>query len=154
MNELVCKSCKRTLPEENYYFVSKGSTKRRPSCKECASAKAKVRNNSPKGRVAFEEGRETRRIALIWARYKISEEDYLVMIESQNGRCKICCRVTLEWHIDHDHKCCPQKGSSCGKCIRGLLCSKCNRALGLLYDNEEVLGRTVLFLNKGVWRFD
>jgi hypothetical protein len=31
--------------------------------------------------------------------------------------------------IDHDHNCC-HGGASCGKCIRGILCSACNLSLG------------------------
>jgi hypothetical protein len=40
--------------------------------------------------------------------------------------------------IDHDHACCPDEKRSCGKCIRGLLCSGCNRALGIIESKYEM----------------
>jgi hypothetical protein len=49
--------------------------------------------------------------------------------------------------IDHDHACCPGR-ISCGKCIRGLLCNRCNRALGLLGDSIELLKKMIAYLEQ------
>jgi hypothetical protein len=71
-----------------------------------------------------------RRWWVIKSKYHITEEDYQKMFEAQNGVCKICGNPPYEHaknkmskvlHIDHDHV--------TGK-IRGLLCSRCNGALG------------------------
>lgn len=44
-----------------------------------------------------------------------------------------------EMCVDHDHACCrpEERRYSCGKCVRGLLCQHCNRALGLLGESPE-----------------
>lgn len=67
-----------------------------------------------------------------------TKEDFIKLIESQ-GNCCALCKVPGDWQsmvVDHDHACCP-KQFSCGKCIRGALCKKCNTALGLLGDSPE-----------------
>jgi hypothetical protein len=72
------------------------------------------------------------------ARYNLSRERRLALLAAQDNRCAIC-RVefgsarALRPHIDHDHRCC-SGNKSCGNCIRGLLCSKCN---GLLLSALE-----------------
>jgi Recombination endonuclease VII len=40
--------------------------------------------------------------------------------------------------IDHDHAYCPDEKSSCGTCVRGLLCLSCNTALGLIERKYEL----------------
>lgn len=68
------------------------------------------------------------------SRYKWTPEDYDRMFESQGGLCAVCKQPPPDGNrlaVDHDHDCCPGE-KTCGKCIRGLLCHKCNRALGIL----------------------
>lgn len=74
----------------------------------------------------------------------MSLEEYEYMFNSQNGKCAIC--NSFETHdkhgvlaVDHDHK--------TGK-IRGLLCFKCNTALGSVDDNIEILKNMINYLNK------
>jgi uncharacterized protein YlaI len=80
-------------------------------------------------------------------RFGITVEDYLNKLKDQNYRCAICDKeetsedprytVTKRLSIDHCHK--------TGK-IRGLLCVKCNSAIGHFNDDIEMLQKGVEYL--------
>lgn len=64
------------------------------------------------------------------------------LLASQGGECAVCGSSDGDWVIDHDHKCCP--GSlSCGECVRGVLCRKCNSGLGMFEDDPRLLKRAL-----------
>lgn len=69
-------------------------------------------------------------------------ELYEEMLNKQNNKCGICGTDKPggrgQWHIDHCHK---------TNKIRGLLCQKCNMALGMFGDNIEVLLNAVKWLS-------
>lgn len=74
--------------------------------------------------------------------YSLSLDRYDEMLASQSGRCAICGGRNADgsWlSVDHDHACCPQKGASCGQCIRGLLCGECNLMIGKSCDDPARL---------------
>ena len=66
-------------------------------------------------------------------RYGIDFSGYETLLARQSGKCKLCPKTEEENRkrlaIDHDHRCCSGK-ETCGKCIRGLLCSGCNAMVG------------------------
>lgn len=59
------------------------------------------------------------------------------ILEAQGGKCAICKAESKTLEVDHDHSCCSE--TSCGKCIRGFLCSKCNNAIARFDDNWDQL---------------
>ena len=73
--------------------------------------------------------------ATIKYKYGITYKEYESMLEKQGGGCAICQTKDSggrgRFHIDHDHSCCPTQ-KTCGKCVRGLLCSKCNTKLSVI----------------------
>ena len=73
--------------------------------------------------------------------YGITQEQFDWLLEAQHYSCAMGGEPFNEGSvicIDHDHSCCPNEKRSCGKCIRGLLCPGCNRALGII---ESKLGQ-------------
>ena len=70
-------------------------------------------------------------------RYGLTAEQLRALLAP--GICSACGTTDHggnNWHIDHDHACCATK-KSCGRCVRGVLCSGCNLALGHLKDNRS-----------------
>lgn len=74
--------------------------------------------------------------------YGINTEEYDKLLELSNGGCYICGKTKEQngnryLSVDHDHSCCNRERGCCGKCVRGILCDVCNRAVGLLQNNPE-----------------
>jgi recombination endonuclease VII len=80
----------------------------------------------------------------LWNNYRLSPESFQIKWEDQSGLCP-CGRSFAEWkpQIDHNHGCCPGV-KSCGKCVRGLLCYRCNTVLGLLEEDPRLLSAYLL----------
>jgi hypothetical protein len=76
-------------------------------------------------------------------------EQYDAMAAAQGGGCAICKGApTGRWKrffIDHDHSCCPGK-TSCGKCVRGLICHHCNTGIGHLKDSADLCRAAAQYL--------
>lgn len=65
---------------------------------------------------------------------------------TQDMGCQICGAPGGGLHIDHAHTCCPERGKSCGGCIRGGLCPTCNVGLGMFGDNVVKLQAAIIYL--------
>ena len=78
--------------------------------------------------------------ATLKRKYGISLSQYDELFEAQNGLCAICCKTQKKKRlaVDHNH----ETGE-----IRGLLCDKCNRAIGLLGDSIGNLTRAIDYLH-------
>ncbi len=86
--------------------------------------------------------REARRWAEIKRRYGLSEDQFEVILKSQNNKCAICKRrFTQTPLIDH-----------CGKYghVRGLLCVHCNTAIGMMKHSVRVTRSALIYLSKEV----
>ncbi|AID58959.1 restriction endonuclease, HNH endonuclease domain [Mycobacterium phage Gaia] len=85
-------------------------------------------------------------------KYKLSLEGYYAMLAAQGGVCAIpgCDTPSTpdkRLHVDHDHSCCSGV-VSCGVCVRALLCSDCNQALGFSRDDADRLRGMIDYLER------
>jgi hypothetical protein len=120
-----CEYCQEFKTKESFSKNKASEDSYRTQCKEC--------------------DKEAKRLQY----YGIIASAYKELWDSQNGCCAICEIPENEsgkaLAIDHDHECCSGR-KSCGKCVRGLLCTKCNVLLGMSSDSPEILQRATAYL--------
>jgi len=80
------------------------------------------------------------RLKIALQKYGLTPDQYRTMIKAQNGVCAICfraCRTYARLSIDHI------KGT---KTVRGLLCTQCNKGIGALDHDPDLLIRAAQYL--------
>lgn len=68
------------------------------------------------------------------------------LYEAQEGKCALCGRSEATYRqlvVDHDHSCHPG-GGGCPKCVRGLLCQRCNIRMNGV-DDDAWLRRALIY---------
>lgn len=141
-----CSHCKDPKDESEFYKNRCESDGYQPWCKLCRKEADRTHYLLNKDWIKEREWRSS-----LVRRYHITYEQYYDLLDSQNGVCAICKKpepTKRQLCVDHDHACCP-KEISCGKCIRGLVCSRCNRGIGLLNDSKRMLVSALEYLTKG-----
>lgn len=78
-------------------------------------------------------------------KYNLTPEQYDALLAQQDGGCAVCGGLNRGRHLEVDHGCCVGD-TSCGSCVRGLLCGPCNKAIGQLRDDPVVLRKAAEYL--------
>lgn len=96
-----------------------------------------------------ERQQKYRKTADLKRSYGISLEQFNEMLVSQSALCAICHKPETQVHpksglpyqlsVDHCHK----TGNT-----RELLCNRCNRTLGMVNDNADLLKRMIEYVQK------
>lgn len=127
-----CSICLELKPKEHFHNNESEADGKMRQCKECNSSRVSNHYASSEKRKSYE-------------RHGLTFSQYTDMLTKQNGKCAICLELKKVLVVDHDHSCC-NKSTSCGKCVRGLLCYGCNAAIGLLKDSLTLLDRAKDYL--------
>lgn len=115
-------------------------------CKKCESIANNARRipKEKKHKVvkSAEDIKLAAKIRMLKYRYGITLEEYEAMYDNQNGKCAICKKDyqlggSKGLFVDHDHE---------TKEVRGLLCRKCNSAIGQLEECKEILIEAIRYL--------
>lgn len=128
-----CLRCKQWKTESEYEPHSKASDGLKVHCRKCTRFYWKARRNN------------------------LTPAGLESLLEEHGSACGICKTPitggSQALAIDHDHACCPGTGKSCGRCIRGLLCSNCNTGLGSFMDDPQLLRAAIAYLGSTPWGY-
>lgn len=140
-----CTKCGETKEEELFSWKIKGKT-RSSSCKSCHKdyRREHYLANSEKYKEKARDW-EIKNGGKLFIRYRLTEDQYKDMLSKYDGLCWLC-KIKPATCVDHDHGCC-NSPTSCGKCVRGILCYGCNTGLGLLGDNIDSLNKAMVYLD-------
>jgi len=105
-----------------------------------------VERDREKKRQHYQANRESILAERQATKHGMTVAEFRERVENQKGCCAICGRPCERLAVDHDHACCPDRNKSCGKCIRGLLCTNCNTGLGMFADDPVRLRAAILYL--------
>jgi hypothetical protein len=156
----VCKVCLVSKKLSEYYAHPRTKSGVEGTCKDCRrqlsktispeAKEARLLRNKKWAQDNAEKVKEISRRTTL-RMYSLTPESYEKQLAAQGGACKGCGLIPpkrINLHVDHDHGCCPGN-RSCGRCIRGLLCMKCNTILGKAGDNPEILRALARYLEGG-----
>lgn len=138
-----CRICGETKPKTEFSKRTQSSDCLDSRCKTCSAVESRKHYDRNVSRAQSDSGfqvkyRERQLRACIKRKYGISLDAYDRLLGSICV-CDICERPTElgERCLDHDH----ETGQ-----IRGVLCRKCNSALGLLSDDTKRLENAIAYL--------
>lgn len=119
-----CKHCKETKPATTDFFYKEPMGRlglKASACIKCHSALSKPR----------------KRPYQLRTKYGLTEEDYNRMYKEQDGCCFLCLTSVARLCVDHDHE---------TGLVRKLLCPRCNRVLGHVEEDSELLRRMATYV--------
>ena len=151
-------------PHDQFYAAKGGRDGLRGDCKACFAARHQQwyienkqreidrvqawRDANPEKYAKYQQTYRSRperkladRAGHLKRKFGLTLEQYDELLASQGGGCAICGdapEVNVSLHIDHDH----DTGA-----VRGLLCLRCNNALGQLKEDPDLIRAAAAYLD-------
>ena len=138
-----CTVCRELQPFENFHNLKRSNDGKGYRCKSCDRlARLLWKDNNR------ERARISQRARNLKHRFGITLEEYAALFKKQGNRCAICAAVSNKtagsgtyWNFSVDH--CHVSGK-----IRGILCNRCNRSIGLFEDDATLLREAAKYLDR------
>ena len=142
--ERTCSKCKTVQPIDQFPVRNPEGRYRTSQCRTCRRGHSRRYYHANKT-----AQRQKAREYAQNVRYGKPLGWYAEQLTRQGGLCAICDAspesAKRAFAVDHDHKCCPGR-QSCGKCVRGILCVRCNTTLASVEGTDGWIQRVYEYL--------
>lgn len=127
-----CTNCGVVNNGQNFHKGGVAKDNLHSKCKPCRSKERKEYTSKPEFRAN---------------RYGISVDKMNQMLELGCGICGSFEKLI----IDHDHSCCNKQNYSCGNCVRGVICNRCNLGLAHFEDSIDKMLNAIEYIRRNKW---
>jgi hypothetical protein len=136
-----CRKCGIVKDIQDFYTDKSRKDMSQNACKDCSDARTKQYKNSytRKG---------TWRSHAVLLRYGLTEVQYNLLFNKQEGKCAICKRPQIEFKRRFAVDEFTEFKNTKTPIIRELLCGPCNSGLGMFQDNIKCLEQAISYLKK------
>ena len=137
--DIRCGRCKEYKPPTEFHKNKRSKNGLANTCKPCAITKSRELHAR---RFATDPSyKRAKKDSYVKYRHGISLEEYEAMLETQGGECAVCGTPSPKggWHLDHNHL---------TNELRGFLCNPCNRGIGYLQDDINLLMKAIEYLKR------
>ena len=141
----ICSLCQKEKELDQFgessYIKKDGTKSKNRWCKQCYVKKAAEYQKLNPDKVKAWGTRKHRK-----KKYGMTDQEYSVLLEKQNNKCAIC--FESETHKGRGGEVIPLAVDHCHKTgvVRGLLCFKCNTAIGKFNDDPQILQNAIVYL--------
>lgn len=134
-----CPTCKLVKSLEEFYTSKNSNGGYASHCKECSRYLNKKITPNQRKKYYTRSKERVRNYNLI-KRYGITLEEYNIILKKQNNVCAVCGGKDKKKSlaVDHNHK--------TGE-VRGLLCGRCNPALGFIQESPKLVKQLLKYLD-------
>lgn len=138
--------CSNTCKNKRGKRVRDSNRKAAREARTCLNCGVDISDRYPNAkycsRQCWEKGPVAQKLrrANLWARYGLTEEEYVDLAKAHRTGCAICGAAPPPGEklvVDHDHD---------DDSIRGMLCTRCNVGLGMFQDDPERLQLAAQYL--------
>ncbi len=155
MNNKICRVCKIEKEIIDFHKQKQGKNGINSACKKCRNKQSIEQyhihkdERNIKNKIYRTVNKDRLKDAWLKRKFGITLSEYNKIFKEQNGCCAICNNPEIELdHRDNEIRDLAVDHNHITKEVRGLLCGKCNKGIGLLQDSIQLLNSAIVYLNK------